>query len=174
MLREILPVCTGILVASLTIAASPAMAAEEVVLLADQSQIITLSQAPATLLIGNPSIANVTTDGRSLFLHPRAYGLTNVVALDADGNKPAEYLVRVIYQDSYGVSVYSPLGRNTYTCVKDCEPALRLGDGLDHFTTFTAETTNKNKLAIDQATADDTSRTPPSVNSTTYYGSPPQ
>lgn len=174
MLRGILWAQAVILFSALTFAASPALAAQEVILLADQSQIITLSQAPATLLVGNPAIANVTTDGRSLFLHPRAYGLTNVVALDADGNKLGEYLVRVIYEDSYGVSMYSPLGRNTYTCVKDCEPALRLGDGLDHFTTFTAETISKNKLAIDQATADDVSRTPPAVNSTTYYGSPPQ
>ena len=175
MLREILPVMTGILLTALISLESPAMATEEVILLADQSQIITLSQVPATLLVGNPAIANVTTDGRSLFLHPRAYGLTNVVALDADGNKLGEYLVRVIYQDGYGVSMYSPRGRETYTCLKDCEPVLRLGDGLDHFGNFLAETLSKNKLAIDQATADDTSRTPPTVNSTTYYGGgPPQ
>lgn len=174
MLRRILLLHVGILASALTVSANSALAAQEVVLLADQSQIVMLPQAPATLLVGNPAIANVTTDGRSMFLHPRAYGLTNVIALDSDGKKLGEYLVRVIYQDSYGVSMYSPLGRQTYTCLKDCEPALRIGDGLDHFSIFTAESISKNKLAIDQATADDTSRTPPSVNSTTYYGSPAQ
>jgi hypothetical protein len=176
MLRRILPKCVQLLgfglALSLALAGNQALAAQEVVLLADQSQIVTLPEPPTTLMVGNPAIANVTTDGRSLFLHPRAYGVTNVIALDANGKRLGDYIVRVIYQDSYSVSMYSPLGRETYTCLRDCDPALRIGDGLDHFASFALQATNKNKLAIDQATGDDPVRTPTAPTSTPYFASP--
>lgn len=178
MLRRILFFRGPILAVALTccsaLTGNPALAAQEVILLADQSQIITLPQAPATLMVGNPAIANVTTDNRTLFFHPRAYGVTNVVALDADGKKLGDYLVRVIYQDSYSVSMFSPLGRDTYTCFRDCEPALRIGDGMDHFDGYRIQAMNKNKLAIEQATGDDPIRTPTVTTPTTYYASPAQ
>lgn len=125
----------------------PANAAQEIVLTADQSQIIRLPEAPVTLLIGNPSIADATSEGNMLFLHPKGYGLTNVQALDKDGKKLGDYLVRIIYDDSYSVSMYSPNGRETYSCRRDCEPALRIGDETGHFGAYAAQLGTKGSLA---------------------------
>ena len=61
-------------------------------LTSDQSQLVKLADVPATVVVGNPSIADVTTDGRRLFFHPRGYGVTNVLVLDADGKKLGDYL----------------------------------------------------------------------------------
>lgn len=131
----------------LLLPSAPARAAQEIVLTADQSQIVKLPEAPVTLLIGNPAIADATTEGKLLFLHPKGYGLTNIQALDGDGKKLGDYLVRIIYDDSYSVSMYSPGGRETYSCRKDCEPVLRIGDSLGHFSAYAGQVGTKGSLA---------------------------
>ncbi|MCA3561944.1 MAG: pilus assembly protein N-terminal domain-containing protein [Aestuariivirga sp.] len=135
-------------------AASAVHAAQEIVLIADQSKIVTLPEAPATVVIGNPSVADVTMDGQSLFFHPRAWGLTNVVALDAKGRKLGDYLVRVIFEDRYSVSMYSPAGRKTYTCPRDCEPALRIGDSAEFSGNYVGQAGQKSGLALGQVIGD--------------------
>lgn len=141
--------------ASWPLAGAPAYAAQEIVLISDQSQIIKLPQAPATLIVGNPSVADVTTEGNSLFFHPRGYGLTNVLALDAAGRKLGDYLVRVIYEDSYSVSMYDPRGRRTYSCRRDCEPTMRIGDTQDFFGAYAGQVSGKNGLALGQSWGED-------------------
>ena len=137
------------------VSAVPARAAQEIVLISDQSKIIKLPQPPATLVVGNPAVADVTTDGSSLFFHPRGYGLTNVLALDGNGKKLGDYLVRVIFEDSYSVSMYDPAGRRTFTCRKDCEPNLRIGDEEEFFSGYTGQVSAKNSLASSQAMGED-------------------
>jgi Pilus formation protein N terminal region len=112
-----------------------AQAAQEIVLVSDQSQIVKLPEIPTTVLVGNPAIADITIEGKSMFVHPKGYGLTNILALDQDGKKLGDYQVRVIYEDSYSVSMYGPEGRQTYTCRKDCEPTVRIGDVNEYFST---------------------------------------
>jgi len=129
-----------------------AQAAQEIVLVSDQSQIVKLPETPVTVLVGNPAIADVTSEGRLLFLHPKGFGLTNVMALDEAGKKLGDYQVRVIYEDSYSVSMYGPEGRHTFTCRKDCEPTVRIGDTNDYFSTNIEQVTGKTSLAEDQAT----------------------
>ena len=131
---------------------SPASSApQEIVLVSDQSLLVRLAQPPSTVIIGNPSVADVTTDGSSLYFHPRGYGLTNVIVLDADGKRLGDYLVRVIFEDSYSVSMYSPDGRQTYSCRRDCEPMMRIGDSAAYFSGYSQQVSDKNSLAMSQA-----------------------
>lgn len=129
----------------------PASAAEEILLNSDQSRLIALPIIPATIVVGNPSIADVTTDGNRLFFHPRSYGVTNVIILDMEGKKARDYLVRVIYEDSYGVSMYQPAGRKSYSCRKDCEPVMRIGDEDSFFSESGAQARSKSGFAASQA-----------------------
>lgn len=156
----------SILATSMAMTPGTARAAQEIVLTADQSQMMKLPQSPATLVVGNPSVADVTIDGNTLFFHPRGYGLTNVLALDAKGRKLGDYLVRVIYDDSYSVSMYGPAGRQTYSCRRDCEPTLRIGDEKNFFTDYTSQASGKNTLASGQAMGEDM-LTPPTVTAIT-------
>jgi len=133
----------------------PAQAAQELRLIDNQSQLIKLAEPPSTVVVGNPAIADITTDGTSLFFHPRAPGVTNVIAMDAKGGKLADYLVRVIFQDSYSVAMYTPTGRRTYSCVVDCELILRMGDNNDYFDKFTYQAEAKNTLSSTQAMGED-------------------
>lgn len=142
---------------SLAICGPSAEAAQQLVLVTDQSQMIKLAEPPATVVVGNPAVADVTTDGSSLFFHPRTFGLTNVIALDGQGKKLGEFMVSVVYEDSYGVTMYSPQGRKTYACRSNCEPALRIGDSNTFFSESSSQASTRDGLSTSQALGEDTS-----------------
>ncbi len=139
-----------------------AVASEKLVLTADQSQIIQLPSDPGTVVVGNPSIADATLEGRSIFLHARGPGLTNILVLDAAGKSMVDYLVHVSYADSDSLAMFTPDGRFTYACPADCEPILRIGDNELFFKGFVDQMNSKTALATSQALGEDLllSRTP--------------
>lgn len=134
--------------------AATASAAEEIVLNTDRSQIIVLDKAPATLVLGNPTVADVTLNGKTLYLHPRGYGVTNLILLDDDGKKTGDYVLRVIFEDAYSISLYSPGGRQTYSCRKDCAPSLQVGDNPGFFSQYIGQVGAKNGFAAGQSFGD--------------------
>lgn len=140
-----------------------AYAAQQLVLVADQTQLVKLPETPATVIVGNPAVADVTTEGKVLFLHPRGFGLTNVIALDNQGRKLGDYLVRVVFEDGFSVSMYGPGSRQTYSCRKDCEPMMRIGDENGFFTDYASQVDNKNSLATGQALGEDLLARPATV-----------
>ena len=150
-----------------------ALAAQQLVLVSDQTQIVKLPEAPATVVVGNPAIADVTTEGSSLFFHPRGFGVTNVLALDAEGKKLADYQVRVVFEDSYSVSMYAPGGRETFSCRKDCEPMMRIGDSTGFLTDYAAQVIAKNNLASRQAMGEYDGLQARSSTVITTYGTQP-
>ncbi|WP_421693953.1 pilus assembly protein N-terminal domain-containing protein [Aestuariivirga sp.] len=126
----------------------------ELVLTFDQSQRLALPALPSTIVVGNPAVADVTLDGKSLFLHARGHGLTNLVIYDEQGGKIGNYLLRVVFDDPLSISVYTPKGRNTFTCVTDCESTLRIGDASENFGNYMAQTGARNGFASSQASGD--------------------
>lgn len=150
---------------------SPAAnAAQQLVLVADQTQIVKLPESPSTVVVGNPSVADVTTEGNLLLFHPRGFGLTNVIALDNRGRKLADYQVRVVFEDTYSVSMYGPGGRQTYSCRKDCEPMMRIGDDAGFSGGYSAQVTEKNSLAQRQVWGEDLLARPTSGVQTVVTG----
>ena len=147
---RILAIGAGIFAGVVT-ATQQASAAQEIVLTADQSKVMTLPVPPATIVVGNPAIADVTTDGNTLLFHPRAFGVTNVLALDGNGRRLADYVVRVIFDDSYSVTMYEPGIRETYTCRNNCETTIRIGDEKNYYELFTSQSQGKFDLATKQA-----------------------
>lgn len=141
---------------------SLALAAEEIQVLSDQSQIIKLDKAPGTIVVGNPSIADVTIQGSSLFLHGRAFGKTNLIILDDGGNVMAEYNVNVNSIDENAVTVFKAgaggMVQATYTCKIDCEAALHIGDDVATFQNTLSM--QKGKLGIAQGQKSGESATP--------------
>lgn len=147
---ELLVYVSLVVLTAVTVA-RPVLAAEQIVLTSDQSQLVRLKEAPGTIIVGNPSIADVTTDGKTMFFHPRGYGVTNVLVLDIAGKKLGDYLVRIVYEDSDSVAMYGPGGRMTYSCRRDCEPIMRIGDNAGFFDGYQAQVRSKNSLAAGQA-----------------------
>jgi hypothetical protein len=138
--------------ATALVAAAPAYAAEELSVIADQSQILRLDRPPGTVVVGNPSIADVTINGNQLFLHGRVFGRTNIIVLDEGGNALAEFDVNVTMVDSYDAVVFKGaeggILQSTYSCKTECEAALRVGDDKDRFKTVLEQ--QKTKIGIGQ------------------------
>lgn len=155
--------------AAALLAAHAAALAEGLTVVADQSQIVTLDRAPSTVVVGNPTIADVTMQGKMMFVHGRVFGSTNIIALDDAGQHLAEFAVNVVVKDDYNVVVYkagvgASIQRESYTCKEDCEAVFHIGDSLDYYKLINEQQKNKLGLAQGQKAGDDASNNgaPPS------------
>lgn len=128
--------------------AGPAAAASDVTLNADQAKIIFVSGQPGTVVVGNPSIADVTVQGDRIVLMGRNYGVTNLIILDRDGNQLAALDVTVQITDKNAVHVYKAGGRMSLTCAPTCEQTLQVGDdGTKVFDPLTRQMQTKSDIA---------------------------
>ena len=131
--------------------AGQAQAAQPLVIFTDQSQIITVARNPGTVVVGNPSIADVTIQGQQVFLHARNFGTTNVIILDEAGQQLADFEVTVQLGGSNNVSLYKAGGLQTLVCAPTCEANLHVGDEIDTFQkVVAAEAKTKNNMALGQ------------------------
>lgn len=118
-------------------ALTPASAADLVVRY-DQSQLLRLPRPVSEVIIGNPSIADVTVQGGNLLVVTgKTFGVTNIIALDADRNVIQDQRVIVDQDDRRTVSVYRGPLRQTFTCAPVCTPALVIGDDPKFFDAVT-------------------------------------
>ncbi len=99
----------------------------------DRAKIIELPAGTNTLVIGNPGIADATLLRRQnrIILTARAYGKTNMIALDSRGEALAEVML-VVRNTEYGLVVQRGLERETWSCNPRCEAIVSPGDSGRH------------------------------------------
>ena len=134
-------------------ALAPATAADLIVRY-DQSQLLRLPRPVSEVIIGNPSIADVTVQGGNLLVVTgKTFGVTNIIALDADRNVIQDQRVIVDQDDRRTVSVYRGPLRQTFTCAPVCTPALVIGDDPKFFEDVTkmAQTKTGGSAPADQS-----------------------
>jgi Pilus formation protein N terminal region len=128
-------------------AALPAAAADINVVL-DQAKLIKLPGRVATVIIGNPSIADATVQsGGTMIITGKGYGMTNIVALDHDGAVLLSRSVAVTGPRADVVVVYRGVERETYSCTPYCERRLTLGDSGPYFDQTAAQIAARNAVA---------------------------
>lgn len=111
-----------------------AAAQEDISVPVDEAQLVHLDRPVTDVIIGNPSIADVTVQsGELLVVTGKSFGVTNLIVLDARGEKILDRKVRVRTDPSQLVHLYKGDGRITYDCSARCAPALVPGDSADHF-----------------------------------------
>jgi hypothetical protein len=134
------------LIAACLIAGSPLAAAKaaDLVVRYDQSQLLRLPRPVSEVIIGNPTIADVTVQGGNLLVVTgKTFGVTNIIALDADRNVIQDQRVVVDQDDRRTVAVYRGPLRSTYTCSPTCSPALVIGDDPKFFDAITKASQTK-------------------------------
>lgn len=100
----------------------------------DQAHVVRLPARVATLVIGNPMIADATVQpGGLMVLTGKGAGTTNIIALDARGQQLMTATIRVQGPTDNIVRVYRGLDRESYSCNPVCERALSVGDAAPHF-----------------------------------------
>jgi hypothetical protein len=112
------------------LSAAAAAQAESVIVNVDEARVMKLPERVATIVIGNPSIADATLQsGGILVITGKGYGATNLMALDRSGRVIMDKMVQV--QGPAGdnlVVVYKGIARESYSCTPECAPRATLGD----------------------------------------------
>lgn len=119
----------------------------------DQSQLLHLPRPASEIIVGNPSIADVTLqDGNLLVVTGKTFGITNVIALDAAHNVIQDQRVMVERDDTKTVNLHKGSTRFTYACTPNCEPTLTIGDDKDFF--GAVQTANSQKMRFSEGSSD--------------------
>ena len=91
--------------------------------------ILRISAPAATVIIGNPGVADVTIqDPQTLVLTGKSYGTTNLIVLDTQGNPIADTMIEVVQSSADVMTVYQGQARTSLSCSPVCQPTLMLGD----------------------------------------------
>jgi len=100
----------------------------------DQGVIMKLPERAATVVIGDPLIADISIQpGGLAVITGRSYGATNFIVMDHDGAVLLEKNIEVTGPIGAVVVVYRGVARNTYSCAPECQPRITLGDDKDYF-----------------------------------------
>jgi hypothetical protein len=138
-------------------AATPALATdptpvgavgEQIAVYLDQSRVLKLPEGTATLVVGNPLIADISVQaGGVLVLTGKGFGTTNLIALDRNGALLMEHPVQVRGPQDSVVAVYRGVERESYSCTPLCERRIMLGDTPAYFTANMTQATTLNQQA---------------------------
>lgn len=114
----------------------------------DQSQLLRLPRPAAEVIIGNPSIADVALNGGNLLVVTgKTFGITNVIALDADRNVIQDQRVLVERDDRRVVTLMKGTSRSTFSCTPNCAPNLSIGDDKVFFDTILSHNGGKSRFS---------------------------
>ena len=95
----------------------------------DQAKLIRLPERAATIIVGNPLVADITLQpGGIIIVTGKSYGATNFVAMDRNGEVLVDRIILVEGPADPIVTVYRGIERESYSCMPICQPRITLGD----------------------------------------------
>jgi len=119
----------------------------------DQAKLIKLPQDIATIVVGNPLIADVTLQpGGMVVVTGKGYGATNMIAMDRKGAVVTDRLIQVEGPSDKVVTVYRGINRESYSCAPNCERRITLGDSEVYFKSTIDQAGSLNAQAIGAST----------------------
>lgn len=114
--------------------AAPALAGSVTVPI-DQARIVTFKQPVSTVYVGNPSMADITViDFHRVFVLGKAFGTTNIIALDASGKTVSNDPLTILGHMASTVTLNRGSNQFTYACAGSrCEAAPVPGDTTQYY-----------------------------------------
>jgi Pilus formation protein N terminal region len=140
----------GLICSFLVLAPTVSQAGQPLVVRLDHTQVMTVARPPGTVVVGNPSIADVTIQGDQLYLHARSFGSTNILVLDENGGQLADLDVTVQSGANNEVQVFKAGFSQTYVCAPDCESTLKIGDSNPYYEMVSKQQQKRNAIALGQ------------------------
>ena len=102
----------------------------------DQAKLVKLPERIATIVVGNPLIADVTLQpGGLVIVTGKGYGATNVLAMDRRGEVLLDRVISVESPTDQVVTVFRGVDRESYSCMPICQRRVTLGDSEKYFNT---------------------------------------
>lgn len=121
------------LIAACLALCAPAFARDHAVP-ADQTTLVRLPADAEAVVVGNPSIADVTLyDARTVFVTGKLFGRTNLIALDAQGRVIHAADVAVGRPERGALTVHRGVEKYSYACADACEAEPQVGDQVEWF-----------------------------------------
>ena len=100
----------------------------------DQAKLVKLPTRAATIVVGNPLIADVSLqNGGIVVVTGKGYGATNFIAMDRGGEILVDRVIQVEGPTDQLVTVYRGVERETYSCMPVCQRRMTLGDADPYF-----------------------------------------
>lgn len=100
----------------------------------DQARLVKLPARVATIVVGNPLIADVALQaGGVIVVTGKGYGATNFIAMDRSGEVLVDRLIQVEGPTDQLITVYRGIDRESYSCLPMCQRRITLGDGETYF-----------------------------------------
>lgn len=132
----------------LAVALPSGLAAQELIVKYDQSQLLRLPRPVTEIIVGNPSIADVTVQSSDLLvITGKTFGITNVIALDADRNVIQDQRVLVMREEARVINLQKGAKRESYNCTPNCNPSLVVGDDSSYFESVGKMSERKTKFS---------------------------
>ena len=151
--RPIGTVCAGALLVAML-----ASAAQAVTVHMDENTLVDLRAPAGSVIIGNPSIADVSLiTPRRLAILGRSYGMTNVIITDRMGHPLLSQQINVAPAETGRVSVYRGTWVHNFACSPRCERTPMAGEEK---TTVYEEFANPYKDYGERARTDATGQSP--------------
>jgi Flp pilus assembly secretin CpaC len=120
----------------------------------DQAKLVRLPGRVATIVVGNPLIADVTLQsGGVIVVTGKGYGATNFIAMDRAGEILVDRVIQVEGPLDQLVTVYRGVERESYSCMPICQRRVTLGDGENYFKSVIDQAGSLNSQASGSAAA---------------------
>ncbi len=110
----------------------------------DQAKLLPLKRQSSDVIVGNPSIADISVQSKNLLvITGKSYGSTNVIALDSQRNVIVEAVINVTSDDRQTIALFKGSMKESYNCSARCVPVLSIGDATEYFKNNQTATSNK-------------------------------
>ncbi len=140
----------GMLIWPMAVEAEPS--ANTISVNVDQARLVKLPARVATIVVGNPLIADVALQaGGVLVVTGKGYGATNFIAMDRAGDILVDRLIQVEGPTDQLITVYRGVDRESYSCMPVCQRRVTLGDGDNYFRSAMEQAGNLSSTAAGNA-----------------------
>ena len=96
----------------------------------NQAKVLKLDKPVSKVIVGNAEVADATVaDSRTIILTGKAFGTTNLVLLDSDGNALLDERVLVSIDEGNTVRLFRQTDRKVLSCTPSCEEHQALTAG---------------------------------------------
>ena len=120
----------------------------------DQAKLVRLPTKVATIVVGNPLIADVALQsGGVVVVTGKGYGATNFIAMDRGGEVVMNRIIQVEGPTDQIVTVYRGVERESYSCMPICQRRATLGDGELYFKSTMDQASSLSSQATGSAAA---------------------
>lgn len=150
--RTVLALITGASILAAVALGSIQAKASELIITYDQSQLLRIPRPVAEIIIGNPTIADVSVQSKQLLvITGKSFGKTNMILLDSEKNVIQESRIVVTQDQAMVVNLRRGIARESYNCSPRCNPTITIGDEALYFKTAAETAGLKIKMSEGQA-----------------------